>query len=270
MRFLYTTDLHGEETSYRRILDHAKNEEFNLIHLGADLLPKKPGILKTQKEFIKGFLKGWYQEAKEAGITVLASFGNDDLYSRKKYFLEYGTLLDDTPYVQNGWTFKAYSWVPVHPYGLLNGCRYDTDIINFNFIEPFKNKPMDLDQNGNLSPVPNVDDYLRARGSIQKDLKNFTSDDKTIVSIHTPPAGLNLDVCFDGRQVGSWAVREWIETHNVGLVLCGHIHEGPKRSGIWMTETNNEITVIQPGQYGSEVIAVEIDLSNRMFKRIKL
>ena len=56
-----------------------------LIHLGADLLPKGSNMLAEQKRFINGFLKNYYQKAKNAGIDIIASFGNDDLFVHKQY-----------------------------------------------------------------------------------------------------------------------------------------------------------------------------------------
>lgn len=43
MKFLYTTDLHGNIHKYQQILDFAKTEGYQLIHLGADLLPNTKG-----------------------------------------------------------------------------------------------------------------------------------------------------------------------------------------------------------------------------------
>lgn len=264
MKFLYTTDLHGNEQKYRKVLEHAVETGIKTIHLGADLLPKSAGILKSQKKFIKGFLREWYQEAWKHGIFVMASFGNDDLYSRKKYMKEFGaSLLDETQVTECGDNvkFKAYSWVPVHPFGLLNGCKLDkpADVLT---LPTFYNHPVDLGKKGGLDFIDNFKAHLKARHSITEDLENFESNNRTIVAFHCPPAGLDLDVCYDGDKVGSVAIRNWIETHEALLILCGHIHESPTRTKIWKAQATNGIWVVQPGQYGSDATVVEIDSEN--------
>lgn len=264
MKFLYTTDLHGDETKYNKVLQHAIDSGYKTIHLGADLLPKGTGLLKIQKKFIKGFLREWCQEAWSHNILVMGSFGNDDLYSRKKYAKEIGlSLLEETRVIDcdADVKFKAYPWVPVHPFGLLNGCKLDKSN-SFGNLPIFYNRPADLNEQGQLDFIQNVEAHLTSRRSITEDLEYFDSDFRTIVAIHSPPAGLDLDVCYDGRKVGSMAVREWIETHDAMLVLCGHIHESPIRTGIWKAKTTNDIWVIQPGQYGNSPIVVEIDTEN--------
>lgn len=277
MRFLYTTDLHGDQHKYRQVLSFAKAEDYKLIHLGADLLPKGKNIAKLQKHFVQKFLRGWYQEARDAGIHILCDFGNDDFYSRKKYFREYGTLLEEaavywndtdgyiykqpTPRAETDYRFCSYPWVPVHPFGLLNGCKLDRD----NHVIPpgyFYNPPRDLSGSGSLDLIPNVQEYLETRGSIESGLKDYHADNKTIMSFHCPPAGLELDVCSDGRKVGSIAIRNWIEDNPCALVLCGHIHESPLVSHVWKDQATNGSWVIQPGQMDEHATVVEIDTNN--------
>jgi Icc-related predicted phosphoesterase len=273
MKFLYTTDLHGDENKYKKVLQYAVDNGYNTVHIGADLLPKGSELLKIQKKFIKGFLKEWCQEAWSHDILVMCSFGNDDLYSRKKYAKEIGlSLLEETRVIdaEADIKFKAYPWVPIHPFGLLNGCKLDKPN-SFGNLPVFYNRPTDLNEQGQLDFVQNMEAHITARRSIAEDLEQFDSDNRTIVAIHSPPAGLDLDVCYDGRKVGSVSVRDWIETHEAMLVLCGHIHESPQRTGIWKAQAMNGTWVVQPGQYGSGVIVVEIDTENLdAMKRISL
>lgn len=42
---------------------------------------------------------------------------------------------------------------------------------------------------------------------------------------HSPPYQTKLDRIFLGTQVGSKAVRTWIDLHQPDIVVCGHIHE---------------------------------------------
>jgi hypothetical protein len=65
MIFIYATDLHGNEVKYNAILDFAIQENIKIIHLGADLLPKGTHILESQKKFINGYLKKFYEKCEK-------------------------------------------------------------------------------------------------------------------------------------------------------------------------------------------------------------
>ena len=67
--------------------------------------------------------------------------------------------------------------------------------------------------------------------------------------IHMPPSGLGLDVCSDGRKVGSRAVRLFLGGMQPRLSLHGHIHESPRMSGTWRASLGRTV-VVQPGQLG--------------------
>ncbi len=281
MKFLYCTDLHGDIDRYETVLKYLLKNKISILHLGADILPKGAGMLKTQKKFIKGYLKNFYAECERNGIKVLASFGNDDLYTRKKYFLKYAALLDDTPYRRSGYNFKAYSYVPDHPFSLKNGTkldRYGLDLTPLRkkmvpvpvFLEAFllgetgsivkyipkTPKAVDCTSGDGFQVIPDLKDYFKYKGSIEDDLHGIRAGSKTIMSIHSPPAGLNLDVCglFKKRgkpkprdRVGSEAVLRWIKDRQPLLVLCGHIHENYLVTGAWKA-TVGRTTIIQPGQ----------------------
>lgn len=55
-----------------------------------------------------------------------------------------------------------------------------------------------------------------------KDIKHARL--KVLVS-HAPPYGTKVDVTHTGIHVGSTSLREFIEDHEIDLVICGHIHE---------------------------------------------
>jgi Icc-related predicted phosphoesterase len=46
-----------------------------------------------------------------------------------------------------------------------------------------------------------------------------------VVISHPPPRRTKLDVIANGEHVGSTALRDFIETAQPHLVICGHIHE---------------------------------------------
>jgi len=294
LNFLYTTDLHGDTVKYLKLFDIAKEQNVKLIHLGADLLPKGSNILKEQKDFVKGFLKQYYKMCQEKGIQILAFFGNDDCYSRKKYFKIYAELLDEIPFEKDGYIFEAYPYVPDYPFMLKSACKIDQEgwerpkqyyycskfsrnilsqICNKKGLEcricQFRNNsiPLDSKEKG-LEEIMNIDRYFREKGTIENDLKKFSGGKNKIIAIHCPPANVDLDACNDMKRVGSQAVYEWVRREQPLLVLSGHIHESYKITNNWKAEIGKSI-VIQPGQLDTlSVVYVEIDGENVKAQRI--
>jgi Icc-related predicted phosphoesterase len=256
MQFLYTTDLHGDITRYEKVYDYAIDCNIKLIHLGADLLPKGSDIAGRQKEFVKKYLKNFYYKCQERKIKVLAFFGNDDLYTRKIYFKQYGELLDEVPYHQEGFEFKAYQYVQDYPFGLKTATKRDSE--GWKCPDPYISKPVEYTKKG-WEEIKDIEKYFAEKGTIEQDLKNIDVNNKTIIAIHQPPLGLDLDVCIDGRRVGSQSVFNFIKEKQPLCVLCGHIHESYHVSGIWKT-TLGKTTIIQPGQRGSETTMVLINI----------
>ena len=256
--FLYSTDLHGSIPRYNALMETALKQEIKLIHLGADILPKGSHLFEIQKDFINKYLKSFYQKCKDNGITVLAHFGNDDVFPRKKYFKKFAPLLDEVPYVEEGFEFKAYGYVPDYKFGLKTACKLDYP--GWTCPESYTQTPTYHTDKG-IVEIDDVKQYFLQKGTIEDDLKNISADKKTIMSIHCPPCDLDLDACRPVMKVGSeyhWAseiirkvgsrsVYKWIEKNQPLLVLCGHIHESYKVTNVWQAKIGKAI-VIQPGQ----------------------
>lgn len=249
LRFLYATDLHGDISKYNALLNFAINQNIKNIHLGADLLPKGSEILKAQKKFINGYLKKFYNKSKDNGIEVVAFFGNDDLYTRKKYFRKYGHLLDETPFNKEGYEFKAYPYVQDYPWGLKSACKLDS--WGWKCPDAYISKPVDVGDQGFVE-IQDINFYFRDKGTIEEDLQKIHATDRTIMAIHQPPWGLDLDVCLNNRRVGSKAVYDWIEREKPAVVLCGHIHESFDITHVWKAKIGQTV-VIQSGQFSPNI-----------------
>jgi len=293
MKFVYGTDFHGDEEKYRDILSYAIEHNIKLIHLGADILPKGSNMPKRQKVFVKGYLKRFYDSCNSHGIKVLASFGNDDLYTRKRFFTPYADLLDEEPYRRNSYKFKAYPFVPDHCFALKNGVKLDNKDSK---PEVLRKITVPMSYGGELVNIPvtpkyrdsyyggigfleilDIDEYFKNKGTIEKDLQGIRVGSKTIMAIHSPPSGLNLDVCGifrkrgkpkPGDRVGSDSVLKWIAKKQPLLILCGHIHENFLVTGVWKAMVGRT-TVIQPGQdftwkngLKKTTVIVEIDITD--------
>jgi uncharacterized protein len=249
-KWVYTTDLHGNETKYEAIFDFAVEHNISLIHIGSDILPKGSNLPEIQKAFINGYLKEFYQRCSDKNINILAFFGNDDVYILKKYFKKYATLLDEASFQKEGYDFRAYPYVQDYKFGLKTACKLDYP--GWACPEPYNQDPVDFTEKGQRFVIADPQEYFNDKGTIEEDLKKIHATNKTIMAIHQPPWSLDLDVCRDGRRVGSVSVFDWIQREQPLLVLCGHIHESPQISHVWKANIGKTL-VIQPGQWATLV-----------------
>jgi len=276
MKFIYTTDLHGQKNKFNDILSYAIDNKIKIVHLGGDLLPKPRKIsvadalyftftyqndirhlkrfeklynpLEVQRTFVNGFLKGYYREALKAGIKLLSFFGNDDYYSLKKNFKKYGILLDEQFAELEGYLFKAYPFVCDYPFALKTACKLDYR----GWERPFSKRAVDEQKE-----IINLDEYFNKKTTIEEDLKKeIILSNNLIMSCHMPPKDVKLDVCgrklesgkFDKIQtIGSKSVYNWICREQPLLMLCGHVHENYEITGLWKTHIGKTL-VVQPGQ----------------------
>jgi len=251
MKFVYATDLHGDEGKYGKALGLCLSEKAALLHVGADILPKGYSMQPRQKEFLKKFLPAFIKRCSDSGIRFAAMFGNDDLWTRKDlYRKNCGALADEGTFELGGLLFSAYAYVPDYPFGLKTACKYDSH--NWS-PESYISTPVEVTEKG-FEPIPDVRKYFAGKGTIEDDLRERWASSNEIVAIHAPPDGLGLDLCVDGRKVGSRAIGRWVEREQPYMVLSGHLHESPWVSGKSVEEAGRTV-VVQPGQYHSAATA---------------
>lgn len=228
------------------------------------------GALHKQRTFISRYLDDYFSRFNSKKIYYLSCPGNDDL----KIF---DSLYDETcgkyPFVKNlalrkieirGYEFIGMNLVTDYPFQLKDRCRMDTDI----FVFPIQYGKGVLSVEGGLKPFDDWFSYARTLPTIEEELDRLVRPKnmrKCVYIIHMPPSRLGLDVCSDGREVGSGAVYTFFETHQPLLSLHGHIHESPVMSGKWFSKIG-DTTCIQPGQL-DDFTYVLIDLSTLTFQR---
>jgi Icc-related predicted phosphoesterase len=107
-----------------------------------------------------------------------------------------------------------------------------------------------ISSNGTLEPIT-ID--MNSSNTIERDLHQLSEIVKKpfVFVSHTPPYNTPLDVIYNGLNVGSLSVRQFIEKWSAnGMLIAalhGHIHESPWRSGSIST-TINDVLCINPGQ----------------------
>jgi hypothetical protein len=110
----------------------------------------------------------------------------------------------------------------------------------------------------------NIDlsDYLQGLKSIEEKLEELPKPRdyrKAVYAMHSPLFGDKLDVIYDGRSVGSRAMRDFILKNQPCLTLHGHIHESPKMSGSYV-DLIGETVSINHGQSTRVLHAVTLEL----------
>lgn len=244
---LFATDLHGHLPSYRALVRLAAEEpRCRALVLGGDLLPR-PGDLRgrdpsrPQARFVREELAPLFHELRgeRPEVWIDGLLGNDDLPGAQVAFDELSQAglwrslhLARHPLGAFGgqelW-IAGYSGVPVTPFRLSDWDRPDYD-----GWRPGRapQAPLVSGPEGNL--LETTSEALLAGPSIAEELELLASLGdmrRTICVAHSPPAGAGLGLMHGGRDIGSQALREWIEGQQPPLTLHGHVHESPRQSG---------------------------------------
>jgi Icc-related predicted phosphoesterase len=275
MNFLYVTDLHGVQWKYERIFEVIKSSKIKTVINGGDMLPM--GKLMKQDKFILDFLDDHFSKFNSKKIFYLGYLGNDDLRIFDNLFQE---ICDKYSYIINiaqknfevdNYEYIGMNWVVDFPFALKDRAR--KDMKDFIFPKQFGN-PI-LSTTNVWKRLNDWVSYAASIPTIEEEMNQLIKPknmEQTIYIIHTPPSNLGLDVCHDGRKVGSKAIFNFIKKNQPLLTLHGHIHESPDVSSKWYSKLGKTIC-IQPGQshhYQDYLIYVIIDLKTMQFERFQV
>jgi uncharacterized protein len=254
---VYTSDLHGNLDLYRAAGAAAVRKRADALIFGGDLCPcSNSGSAKRlpfdQPKFLVKQLYPPLGDWKRAhpSLRIFAIPGNDDCQTILPALeeLEASNLIENLHQKTRSfgdYSLTGLSFVPPTPFHLKDFERWD-DL-----------PELDSDSHSDrcIVSAPHgfkvVDDfqaYLNSLPTIQQELRNLPIKDpmRTVTVIHTPPFETKCDVLFDGRHIGSKAVRNWIERVQPLVTLHGHIHESPKLSRSYCDRIGRT-TVINPG-----------------------
>jgi Icc-related predicted phosphoesterase len=274
MKFLYTSDLHGEIILYEELYTLAIDSSAEFIGLGGDLFPSFPptkqyqDLIPYQKTFVEKFLLPFFKRVLETTCVkkIFLIPGNWDLgyFHLLKNPIENLIHLDQAiSRFDEGYELIGYSTVPPTPFRPKNYERRDNKEAPW---PPQKNPSyiMVNDQNEKLTAVdPFL--YLNQKETIQEDLlrlPNPLDPERTIYIMHSPPFGTNLDLTSEKNPAGSRSIKTFIEKKQPLLTLHGHIHESPKVSGSYFHRIGKTLS-INPGQFiSSKLQAVTFEIEN--------
>lgn len=245
----FVSDLHGRTDRYEKLFQALRQEPPTAVFLGGDLFPSYLFALSSTPEafpdFADDFLAPGFARLKktlgEDYPRIFLILGNDDVRSAEPA-ISTGSELGLWEYVHNRrarlseFSVFGYACVPPTPFGLKDWERYDVS----RYVDPDCISP---EEGMHSVPVPDCD--LR-NTTIKADLDHLVGKDdlsKAIFLFHSPPYQTNLDrAALDGRMVdhvpldlnvGSIAVRRFIETYQPLLTLHGHVHESARITGSW-------------------------------------
>lgn len=268
MKLLYAADLHGNLAFYRKLFTFAVRKKADTIVVGGDLLPKTgeyKTLISEQQQFITGTLHPLLLAFRDSNsaVDVFLMMGNDDFQVNlhlledmekqglcKLLHMRVNPLTEDL-------SIAGYSCVRPTPFSAKDWERYDDQQ---RVLQPGPYKPVISTANGLIDI--NEQEWFDSHATIEEDLEELakmSDPGRTIYVLHDPPYGTALDVLYNGRHIGSAAVRRFIEQHQPPAVLSGHIHESPKVSGKVM-DSIGETLCVNPGQTEAILQAVMIEI----------
>lgn len=167
---------------------------------------------------------------------------------------------------EEGLVFCGMNRVRDYPFGYKHWCARDGDFIAC--PQQFCGEGLEMDEHGGFVPLNNLVAYLSAKPSIGDELDRLKAQlrpgemERSIWMVHQPPTGMGMDICGDGRQVGSPTVLKFIEDNQPLLGCSGHIHESPYQpGGRWMAQVGRTVWV-QPGQMGHRLHYASVEIGD--------
>ncbi len=246
---LFVSDLHGSVDRYRKLLAIIRAERPEAVFLGGDLLPSGLFLNKrgsdAPESFVEDFLARRFENLKrELGSDyprIFLILGNDDPRVQEDIFKEAASR-DLWEYVHNRrvalkkYSVYGYANLPPTPFQLKDWERYDVS----RYTDPGCVSPED-----GFRTVP-VSVSEARYSTIKSDLDRLVGDDRlehAIFLFHSPPYETHLDrAALDNKMVdhvpldvnvGSIAIRQFIEERQPHLTLHGHVHESARITGSW-------------------------------------
>ncbi len=251
---IYTSDIHGNEIQYRKLVNYAIKIMADFVIIGGDIAPKYFAInqfISGQRKFLKNKLPNLLSPLKNKipNCKIFLMMGNDDCKVNMDVLKNnhdlYHIIHNKRLKLTDKFDIVGYSYVPITPFGIKDWEKYDFSAVPKNLK---RNYSIRKESNYRLEGIKSLkkgwsDFYfnteIEKKDSIQKDLEGklfLENQHKTIYIVHSPPNKTNLDLVSPlavsgGMHVGSMALRNFIEEYQPYLTLHGHIHETVKMSG---------------------------------------
>jgi Icc-related predicted phosphoesterase len=270
MIILYTSDLHGNKELYSELFALAERKQPQAMIIGGDLLPLHGPFrhsLREQEDFIFNYLETTLGDflTKTPQTKVYVMLGNDDWQAANAHLMSLTTkglirtLHGEKHEAGDGYELIGYAHVPPTPFTIKDGERRDLR------GDPIARQRCTAccSEGTKIVAVDPVQHFISGE-SIEEELERLPEPRdfrKAIYVMHSPPFKTSLDRLFDGRWVGSRAIRAFIEKCQPYLTLHGHIHESSEISGTYLDRIGETIC-INPGQSTEELHSVVFELGD--------
>jgi len=270
MVVVYTSDLHGNKENYQELFELAEQRKAQAIIIGGDMLPIHGPFkysLQEQQNFIFSYLEPKIRDFRSRApqTTIYAMLGNDDWQASNVHLgtlVAKGTLRllhGEKHELGSGYELVGYAHVPPTPFTIKDGERRDLqkDVVD-------QQRCTACVSQGAKIVVVDPEQYFASVMSIEEELERLPKErdpSRTVYVMHSPPFKTNLDRLFDGRWVGSQAIRAFVEKYQPYLTLHGHIHESSEISGTYWDRIGKTIC-LNPGQSTEELYAVVFELED--------
>jgi len=270
MIVVYTSDLHGNKELYSELFELAEKRRAQAVIFGGDMLPIGGSFqysILVQKNFIFSYLgpklRGFLSKATQT--TIYAMLGNDDWGASNAHLknLERQGILrlihGQKHALGDSYELIGYAHVPPTPFIIKDGERRDlqrdsTEQQRCTACCSLGEKIIVVDPRQHFVRMKSIEEEL-------EELPSVRESQRAVYVMHCPPFRTNLDRLFDGRWIGSRAIRVFIEDHQPYLTLHGHIHESSEISGQYWDRIGKTIC-INPGQCTEELYAVVFELED--------
>jgi len=261
-KIVYTSDIHGNEIQYSKLLDFAKKVSPDAVIIGGDIAPKGTStkvFIQTQRDFLEKKLPDFAKALKKClpNLKLFLMMGNDDCAANRDMLERhepelYHVIHNKRLKLTDDFDIVGYGFVPITPFGIKDWEKFDFSIVPEHFKIPYDYRKKTGCQywgwkstkQGWVNFTFSAD--IEKKDSIQKDLESvlFTAEPgKTVYVTHTPPYGTNLDLVGWKWHIGSMALRLFIEQRQPYLTLHGHIHETVAVSGEFKQETGRTLSL---------------------------
>lgn len=277
MKCFFVSDLHGKRRRYQLLFDRISVLKPHAVFIGGDLLASAIHLSDYDEFGTDDFIRFFFRENLERIKSKLGDEypriftipGNDDGRSIEGSLLELeseGLLhyINGKHESLGGYDIYGYCYVPPTPFQLKDWERYDVS----RYVDP---GCLPIEE-GKFTFQPDLMDLIH--GTIEKDLQKLTGDqnlNRSIFLFHSPPYNSCLDrAALDGRtidhvpldvNVGSIAIRKFIENRQPYLTLHGHIHESARLTGCWH-EMIGRTHIIGAAHDGPELALIHFCLEN--------
>ncbi len=297
-KILFTSDLHGSETAFRKFLNAAKMYKVDALIIGGDLAGKTlvPIVDVGEGKYdVQGQVVG-----KEGLASVIQEFRKSGTYYTMVDKAEYKEMIEDKRKIDErfnkamrevleNWISIAEEKLKDYKIPLLVNLGNDDPTFMFDVIESsdvmtktegniIEVGSHEMVSFGYVNPTPwNTPREMSEEeiySTLKKEIEKISEPTRALFNFHAPPYGTNLDnaplltkdlkpVVKGGdivmTHVGSTSVRKLIEEYTPLMGIHGHIHESRAFDKIGKTIVLNPGSEYGEGILHSTYIVVEHD-----------